>query len=91
MRVNEPLTVRVRSEVADMASVELFADDMPLVRTTEFTGGEMALGSTRNAVGSLRATITTPGVISLMGRYTTQVGVSALTRPLSVVVWDYTE
>lgn len=91
LRVNEPFEIKVRADVHNLASVELFAYDVALGRTTQFVGGEMALGSTRNAVASLRATLNTPGVTSLMGRYTTQTGISGWTRPLSVVVWDSSE
>ncbi len=91
VRAGKPFPVAAISHVPDLKSIEFFANNISLGKTTRFTGGETALGNTVKAIGGVEATIKTPGIYGIMARYTTTDDATGWTRPMPMVVWPTDE
>lgn len=87
VRARKKFRVAAQAGVPDLVKVEFFANTHSLGETDEFTGGEMSIGSTTDALTGMDAVITTPGVYALMARYTTADGDVGWARPMPLVVW----
>ncbi len=91
LRSGQAFEIEAKAMVAGVTRIEFFANTHKLGESTAFTGGETALGSTRHAVCSITATIDSPGIHSIMTRYTLADGRTGWGRPSPVVVWPQAE
>lgn len=88
VRAGAKFTAAVAIEAPNAQKIEFFANTLPLGESTSFTGGETALGNTRNARCAITVTIAKAGIYALMARYTLTDGRTGWTRPVPLVVWN---
>lgn len=86
LRDQVPFTVIARCETDDIVQMDVFANHHELGSITEFSGGEMATGSTTGATGSVAVTLPA-GVYGLMVRYTRASGRVGWSRPALITVF----
>jgi hypothetical protein len=89
VRAGVPFRAAAQVDVSDMAGIEFFANSRSLGRSSTFRGAQMAIGSTKDAVVEVEATIPEAGIYGLMGRCTTTEGTTGWTRPMPLVVWPH--
>lgn len=86
LRDNVPFTVTARCEAHDIVQMDVFANQHELGSITSFAGGEMPMGSTTGAVGSVDVTLPA-GIYGLMVRYTRASGRVGWSRPALITVF----
>lgn len=85
LRAGNPFDVKVLCFEDCIQQIEIFANDQKLGETQDFTGGETALGSTRQAEAVVTVTVPKRGVYGLSAKYITERGEKGWSR-LAVLV-----